>query len=129
MGSRCARTQNISYDIGGLRTSENVSVVHPAEAVGADTGGLASYDYDMAGRLTRYRSPYKDEPTDAADPDTAYTLDDGGNVTRQATTLAGASRSEETSNYTNGRLDSRHTTRSGLLPSTEDTTYAYTPLG
>jgi len=119
----------ISYDIGGLRTSENVSVTQPPEAAGADTGGVATYDYDLAGRLTRYKSPYKNAPSDAADPDTNYSLDDGGNVTRQTTTVGTQTRSEETSTYTDGRLASRHSTTNGAAPTTQDTTYTYSPLG
>jgi hypothetical protein len=118
----------ISYDVGGLRTSENVSVIQPPQAAGADSGGVATYDYDLADRLTRYQSPYKDAPTDVAKPTTTYALDDGGNVTKQTTTVGSETRAEENSTYANGRLATRHTTGAGSAPA-EDTTYAYSPLG
>ena len=121
----------LTYDVGGLRTNENVAVVHPLGTV-ADTGGPASFAYDLARRLVSYTSPYKAEPIDTAEPTTTYTLDDGANITAAATVVAGQTRKAESSTYPGGLLATRNTTITNPatgLPSTTDTGFSYSSLG
>lgn len=123
---------NIAYDLGGLRRSEDVTVVQPLTAVATDSSGTATYDYDLLDRLTAYTSPYQHQPTDTADPTTAYALDDGGNIVEETTTVAGAQRSKIASTYTDGRLTSRQTTAAavgGVPGSTDTDTFGYSSLG
>ncbi len=128
-GGAVARAHtNIGYDIGGQRIAEDVAVVQPAGAIGASAGGHATWDYDLTGRLTAYTSPYRQLPIDTANPATTYTLDDGGNITRQTTTVSGAVRNDETNTYVAGQLRTRHAIDGiGVLP--VDTTWTYNPLG
>mgnify|MGYP000262277838 CR=1 FL=1 len=129
-GTNLRTHANIAYDLGDQRLGEDVTVTQPAEAVGADTQGRATWGYDLADRLTNYTSPYTERPLDATEPATAYTLDDGGNITRQTTTVAGVQRRDETSSYNAGQLRTRQTTSAGLLlPATSDIAFGYTPLG
>jgi RHS repeat-associated protein len=67
--------------------------------------------------------------TDA--PQTRYTLDDAGNITKETTTHSGGGESRSaTYVYEHGRLASRKVVASDLLPATvTDEGFFYTPLG
>jgi len=98
----------MGYDVGGLQSSEVVSVLQP-QGSAKSPGGQGSFGFDLAGRLTSWTSPFGGATT-------TYTLDDGANVTAEA------SASTTSSSYTNGRL----ATRSGPATSTS---FEYTALG
>ena len=121
----------IGYDVGGLRSAETVAVVHPATEATKDTGGPAAYAYDLARRLVSYTSPYKADPSDAAEPTVAYGLDDGANIATATTTVAGQTRLAESSAYPGGRLATRTSTATPAVgPAlTTDTAFSYSPLG
>lgn len=126
---------NIAYDVGGLRTGEDVSIVEPTTNPTGDTGGHAAFDYDLASRLTGWTSPFRlSETTPNTDnPRTDYTLDDGGNITREQVTASGVTYKDTTSSYTNSRLESRSTKTFGLVAAgvntTTDMTFGYSSLG
>ncbi len=111
-GDLVRRHSDITYDIGGLRKSENVSIAHPATALSRDTGGVAKFDYDLAGRLTSWTSSFRlSETVEGTDsPRTTYGLDDGGNIkveTVVANDGAGTRWIERTSDYVHSRLESK----------------------
>src|SRR5205085_9450757 len=94
------------------------------------TCGTAHYGYDLLDRLTSYTSPYKQTATDSGTPATSYALDDGGNITRQITTVGANTVDDETSTFPNGRLATRHSiTGTPSAQTIADTNFAYTPLG
>ncbi|HWH30374.1 MAG TPA: hypothetical protein VNU26_15715, partial [Mycobacteriales bacterium] len=97
----------ISYDVGGIRTGENVSIRKPG-ASSNDTGP-ALYSYDLLDRLTSYTSPFDYDDSETRPPTTTYTLDDGGNITRELTTVDSGARTmaDQTSSYSSGRLTGR----------------------
>ena len=119
---------DITYDVGGLRRSENVSITHAAGATTTDTGGVAKFDYDLAGRLTAWTSPFRlSETISGTDsPLTVYDLDDGGNIEVETVTGndgAGTKWIERTSTYENSRLETKTIERFGLAaPLVDDTT-------
>jgi len=115
----------IDYYVDGLRRSENVSIVHPADQTG-DTGGSTLLDYDAAGRLTRFDSPFA--LSGAGSASTVYALDDAGNVTGETTTSGATTRSSTLSYDSYGRLAQRTTTLTGS-PMQTVTVNAYSPLG
>ena len=131
---------DIDYDVGGLRTGEDVTIEPAGTSATADSGGRASFDYDLAGRLTQWTSPFRlveaDSSTDS--PQTTYTLDDAGNITQETTTVPseepdGREAKSATYNYSNGRLDTRTVTTTDLALAGETTVtnqeFFYTPLG
>lgn len=122
---------DVTYDVGGLRTAEKVSVTNPD---GTTTTGNAAYSFDLLDRLTGYTSPYLQRTGDLANPATTYTLDRAGNIATEVTTVLGVERSRATATYTNGRLTSRQTTTTGdaitgVPETTVDDTFAYNDLG
>lgn len=126
------RHDGITYDVGGMRKSENVTIAHPATTVGADTGGVAKFDYDLAGRLTSWTSPFRlSETIGGTDsPRTVYQLDDGGNVKLETVTGndgAGTEWIERTSDYTRSRLDSKTVETYGLTATGVDVTTTIDP--
>lgn len=126
------RHSGITYDIGGLRKSENVAIAHPATAVGNDTGGVAKFDYDLAGRLTSWTSPFRlSETVSGTDsPRTVYELDDGGNIEVETVTGndgAGTKWIERTSDYTSSRLETKTVKSFGLAATGVDVTTTIDP--
>jgi len=101
----------IGYDIGGIRTVEQISLRQPGAS--SDQSGQAGYSYDLLDRLRSYTTaaPYADTETRRAS--TAYTLDDGGNITREISTVPAEgvkparTMADQASTYTNGRLTGR----------------------
>ncbi|MGH9163975.1 MAG: hypothetical protein ACRDZW_00465, partial [Acidimicrobiales bacterium] len=98
----------MAYDVGGLRIAEEVSASFAAGTLGYDTGGPASYRYDLAGRLASYTSAFR-LPGDATEPTTTYGLDDGANIVSATTTAGGLTRRQDSSSYPGGRLAARRT--------------------
>ncbi|MGH2699719.1 MAG: DNRLRE domain-containing protein, partial [Actinomycetota bacterium] len=99
---------DITYNASGLRTSEQVAI-EPVDS-GGDTGGRASFDYDLAGRLSSWTSPFRLEFGDIEGPDsptTSYELDDGGNITRETLSGGGETYRTTTASFTRARLDDR----------------------
>jgi RHS repeat-associated protein len=131
-----AHTQ-IAYDLGGLRTSEQVATVRPAGDVTGDTGGKAAFSYDLADRLKSWESPFRASPDAASDqPETTYTLDDGGNVVAESTTSqsgSGTTTEDASATYVNGRLQDRSVTTyepsTGAQQHTTALDFDYTGLG
>lgn len=127
---------DITYNVGGLRTAESVSVIHPGTAVGEDTEGQAAFGYDLADRLTRWTSPFRLSDASSSDqPRTTYTLDRGGNIIDEivvADNGSGAKKREINSTYENGRLESRTIKTFELVEDVDSTTtqsFIYTGLG
>lgn len=121
----------IYYDAGALRTAETVNLLQPTGSTAA-TNGTATYNYDLADRLTGWTSPFKQNATDGATPATSYTLDDGGNITYETVTVSGSTRTTTTSTYTTGRLVRRvvDTAPLGLTPATKtETDFTYNDIG
>jgi RHS repeat-associated protein len=131
-----AHTQ-IAYDLGGLRTSEQVATVRSAGDVTGDTGGKAAFSYDLADRLKSWESPFRASPDAASDqPETTYTLDDGGNVVAESTTSqsgSGTTTEDASATYVNGRLQDRSVTTyepsTGAQQHTTALDFDYTGLG
>ena len=125
----------ISYNVGGLRTAEEVSIVNPAGDTDGDTGGHASFDYDLAGRLVQWQSPFvlSDDVAGTDSPVTTYTLDDGGNITNEEVVANLTPRKSVTSTYVNSRLEERTAETFGLVaPGVDDATtmnLTYSDLG
>lgn len=142
----------VAYDTGGLRRAETVQVAQPVgEITGASGPGTAATDHDTLDRLVRWVSPFP-QPGTAAQPATAYSLDDGGNIEAEAKT-AGATSWNVDPTYDHGRLasrtstgpeattndvfsytglgeeSSRTTTTAGLVPATATTATTYDPAG
>ncbi|HVF06312.1 MAG TPA: polymorphic toxin-type HINT domain-containing protein [Frankiaceae bacterium] len=109
------------YDEGGLRKSENVEVTWPVGSVKPTGSRTASYEYDLLDRLTSWTSPFV-EDGGTAQPDTAYVLDDGGNITKETTQAGATVRSTATSTYVNGRLTSKSTV-AGATTTSDSFTY------
>jgi RHS repeat-associated protein len=125
----------ISYDLGGLRTGEDVVIEPPATNPAGDTGGHASFEHDLAGRLVSWTSPFElsDDVTGTDQPKTTYTLDDGGNITREEVIAGGTLRKDNTATYVNSRLEARTAKTFGLVAGATDvtttSTFTYGPLG
>lgn len=113
----------ITYDAGGMKTAEQVSTL--GVDAQSPVGGQAVLAYDLAGRLTSWTSPYGDRLK------TTYTLDDGGNVTRELlATSAGLARVDARFSYTNGRLALKTTDDHRPLPATVTCeSFGYSELG
>ena len=95
----------------------------------------ASFDYDLAGRLSQWSSlfRYNDELL-ADNPVTTYTLDDGGNITRQETTAGPTDtlRSSIDSTFVNSRLEGmteRSFSAAGPETQVTDLSFDYSGLG
>ncbi|HUP69506.1 MAG TPA: polymorphic toxin-type HINT domain-containing protein [Acidimicrobiales bacterium] len=115
----------VAYDTGGLRLGETTQVAQPAgETTAASAPGVAATEHDTLDRLVRWVSPFP-EPGTAAQPATAYSLDDGGNIDAETKTAGTTTWSIDPS-YESGRLSSRRTT--GPDPATDDV-FSYTALG
>lgn len=127
-GTTLRSHSNFTYDTGGLKTAEGVNILAPGASTA--TGGDATLSYDLAGRLTSWRSPYLGVGGRLR---TAYTLDEASNVTRELVTDdAGAMRSDSRYNYSTGRLTTKNTEKPGLLLLPGEVTcesFGYTPLG
>lgn len=101
----------IDYDLGGIRSTEQVSLRQPGAT--SNTVGTAGYGYDLLDRLTSYTSPHPFDDTETRKPTTTYSLDDGGNITRELAAVADPDGSnqrtmlDQTSSYTAGRLTGR----------------------
>ena len=136
-GSSVRSHKAITYDIGGLRTGEDVAIVPASPTnVDADTGGTASFSYDLANRLTSWTSPFRLSDNDTLatstdQPTTTYTLDDGGNITREEVRAGAKTWIERTSTYVRSRLETKRVKTTGLLDldTTTDIEFRYTPLG
>ena len=113
------------YDEGGLRKSENVEVSWPLGTVKPTGARTASYEYDLLDRLVSWTSPFV-ENGGTAQPQTSYTLDDGGNITNEKVQAGATVRSTATSTYVNGRLTSKSTTAGGV---TTSDSFTYNGLG
>lgn len=148
---------DIDYDVGGLKIAEQVQIARVTEDVSGtaassrDTGGGASFNYDLAGRLTNWTSPFAALPNGllssgtgtgvVATPNqgdkasTHYTLDDGGNITRSVTNSRDGNQNivftrAMTSSFDHGRLDVLKTSETSGNASTHSTArFCYTPLG
>lgn len=133
------RHGNITYDIGGLKISEDVEVAlpftqHPlgGQVNVVNTSGTANFTYDLLDRLASYTSPFKMNATDPATPKTTYSLDDAGNVTREVTKVIEDIRAISDYTYTNGRLTLKSTQYpllNNATPNVVDETFAYSTLG
>lgn len=129
------RTHSLTYDQAGLLGTEKVGIVPAAGDTEADTGGTANFRYDLAGRLTSWKSPFRLDPDRPATdgPVTNYTLDDAGNITRELTTIDGTKKLDITATYQHGRLASRKIEEFGLVSVGQDTvtnqSFDYTALG
>lgn len=129
----------IGYDIGGIRTLEQISLRQPGAS--SNQNGQAGYSYDLLDRLSSYTSAAPFDDTEPRRASTAYTLDDGGNITREIATVpaegASAARTmtDQTSTYTAGRLTGRVSTQTvpdlasqiDLITSTDS--FVYNDLG
>ncbi len=93
----------ITYDLGGLKTQESIDVLPAGDMT--DTGGNASFDYDLLGRLTEWHNPFAETPV-GGEPTHDYSLDDAGNITREEVT-GGAEDATITQSYDQGRLSER----------------------
>ncbi|HVE45304.1 MAG TPA: DUF6531 domain-containing protein [Acidimicrobiales bacterium] len=116
-GAERARVRShtgISYDVGGLRTAETVQVEQPD---GTTAGGVGSFSYDLAERLTGWTSPFPEPGTTTALA-TTHSLDDGGNIAAEEVRLGSTLRSRATSAYPSGRLSSRRTETFGGISGT-----------
>lgn len=116
---------NLVYDEGGLRRSESVEVTWPIGTVKPTGARTASYEYDLLDRLTSWTSPFV-ENGGTAQPQTAYTLDDGGNITKETVQAGPTVRSTATSTYVNGRLTAKSTVAGGV---TTNDSFTYNGLG
>lgn len=141
VGGQTVRSHTgITYDTGGLRTGETVSVRQPKAS--SNQTGAAAYRFDLLDRLTGFTSPHPFDAAETRQPSTAYTLDDGGNITRELVTVPaagtlspGRTMTDITSTFTGGRLDRRVSKQTvadltdpvDLITTTE--TYAYNSLG
>jgi RHS repeat-associated protein len=92
----------VAYDIGGLRTSEQVQVRQPNSST--LDGTTSTNSYDLLGRVSSFASPFID--SDAQDRlTTSLALDDGGNATNETTSkVGGGSWSATSSTYASGLL-------------------------
>jgi RHS repeat-associated protein len=89
----------IHYDTDGLPKDESVTLQPAAGSSNADTGGLASYEYDALGRLSKWTSPFELNLNDGGPPVTTYNVDGAGNVSRELVQVAGSSRSTTNFDY------------------------------
>ena len=130
-GQVLRKHSDISYDVGGFRTSETVETLKPGDT--SPTGAQAAFGYDLPGRLSEWTSPFID--SDAADRlRTAYSLDDGGNVTGETVTqvATGAAWESATYSYTNSRLTQKRESNfvlPGLPNQITTTNFSYDGLG
>jgi RHS repeat-associated protein len=126
-GGLVASHTGISYDPGGQRIGETVEITRPAtDIVTSDTGGTATFGYDLLGRLTSWTSPFGG----TGSAQTTYDLDDAGNITERER-AHGATTDRTTSTYTNSRLQSRRMEKivSGASVSSTYECLSYTDLG
>ena len=58
---------DLTYNIAGMLTSEDVAILNPLSKPAGDTGGPASCDYDLAGRLSQWstRALVQDQAMDS----------------------------------------------------------------
>lgn len=123
----------ISYDVGGLRTGETVSVRKPDAA--ENHGGEVSFRHDLMDRLISWTSPfpYNSDEGIFDKPTIDYELDDGGNIERQVTRTGSVEREVQDAVYENGRLQKRSTIvklgADALSQTTTEDTFTYSNLG
>lgn len=124
---------NIAYNDAGMMTSEQIAARRPSgggdNAIsGAEIGnpGTARFDYDLAGWLTSWTSPFNGGPS-LGQPTTTYTLDGAGNVTSAVVTAtptggsAACKFAEATSDYgATERLGQRTDKTWGIAQGTTD---------
>lgn len=98
----------MTYDNGGLRLSEVVQLLQPTvrtNLTATNNPGTATFTHDLLDRLTGWKSPF---PADGGGaPTTTYTLDDGGNITREEVRDGTTLKTATISTYPNGRLATR----------------------
>jgi RHS repeat-associated protein len=109
----------IAYDDDDQRTQETVTQAQPTGEPVPVRAGTGTYAYDSQGRLVSAKHPF--EPNTAA-----YTLDDGGNIVKDA---------ESVYTYVKNRLTRRAGTEveqhpdGGTTTTAESSTYEYDRLG
>lgn len=118
----------ISYDVGGQRTGETLDMTRPeGEATTTDTGGRATFGYDLVGRLASWTSPFRFAPGEPR-PSTEYTIDDGGNITLEEKRVDGTLEKKTTRVYEHGRLDHVVTDPRGSATTSREC-FTYTVIG
>lgn len=124
----------MGYDAGGLLRTETVDIRPVGGDNGNDTGGPASFSYDLAGRLTGWTSPFRIKQLDTTTSFTTdYVIDDGGNIDLEELRVEGELKRAIDPEYdANGRLRTRTVTDYGILNPADTTTsesFEYSGLG
>lgn len=96
------RHDQLGYDVGGQRTGGRVNVLLPD---GTRRSNPASWGYDLAGRLSSYRSPFNYSSEIASSYTASYALDDAGNITAETIGRDQGPIADVSYTYANNRLE------------------------